>query len=55
MVKYKVEKGGDTICGGSVEAIEAMILLGQNLNQIIDLDIQTDKKEEKLNLMKMVC
>ena len=45
------EKSKETICGGSVSAIEDMIMKGRNLNEIIE---STENKDQKHNLMQLV-
>ena len=45
------EKSKETICGGSVTAIEDMIMKGRNLNEIIE---STENKDQKHNLMQLV-
>jgi hypothetical protein len=44
------EKSKETICGGSVTAIEDMIMKGRNLNEIIE---STENKDQKHNLMQL--
>ena len=45
------ERSKETICGGSVTAIEDMIMKGRNLNEIIE---STENKDQKHNLMQLV-
>ena len=43
------EKSKETICGGSVSAIEDMIMKGRNLNEIIE---STENKDQSSDVLE---